>query len=169
MAAKRLPAYGSLWEKTKVASPMRGRTLTREERSALYDQLTDWYYDGGQGMLMTEQTRNIYLRAKKNLTCADADVVPASLGCRIAQEGDAARGQASIDQLSLLRTSMRADVEIFTEPYDEDLGDDDVAFLEACGIDLRRTPWKRALGRRAKLRDATVMTRPVRSRPLRGS
>ncbi|MGH2933892.1 MAG: hypothetical protein ACRDL2_05175, partial [Gaiellaceae bacterium] len=147
VASKRLPAYASLWEMTKVASPMRGRPLSSEERSGLFDEMTDWYYDGGQGMLLTEQTRNIYLTAKRNLTCADGDLLPSSVALRVTKEGDAARGQASIDQLSLLRTSMRADVEIFTEPYDQDLGDEDVAFLEACGVDLRRTPWRRALGK----------------------
>jgi hypothetical protein len=144
VAAKRLPAYASLWKTTKVASPMRAGPLTAQERRALFDEMTDWYYDGGQGMLMTEQTRNIYLTAKRNLTCADADVVPESVAHRIAQEGEEARGQMSIDQLSLLRTSMRADVEIFTEPYDASLDENDIAFLEVCGVDFDRKPWRRA-------------------------
>lgn len=165
VAAKRLPAYASLWEKTKVASPMRDQPLTREERSALFDELTDWYYKGGKGMLLTEPTRNIYLKAKANLTCTEAELVPTSLVVRVALEGEKARAQASIDQFSLLRTSMRADMEIFTEPYDAYLDDDDVAFLDACRIDLEKKPWRRARGRPRR----RIMTLPERSPPRRRS
>lgn len=153
VAEKRLPAYAALWEKTKIASPMRNAPLTPGERSGLFDSLTDWYYDCGHGMLLTETTRNIYLKAKTNLTCPAEKLVPASLRDRAA-ESDAARGWASIDQLSLLRTSMRADVEIFTQPYDEELSPDDVAFLEACKVDLSRPPWRDAIRRESVQRDA---------------
>jgi hypothetical protein len=56
---------------------------------------------------------------------------------------------AVLTQLSLLRTSMRADIRIFTEPYDEDLSDDDIAFLRACNVDLGRPPWRDAIARRS--------------------
>src|SRR5262249_29500000 len=144
VAEKRFPAYAALWEKTKVASPMRGAPLEPGERSQLFNDLTSWYYDCGQGMLLTEQTRNIYLKAKENLTCPAEQLMPSSLRDRVAAEGDAARGWASIDQLSLLRTSMRADVEIFTQPYDEVLSQEDEAFLEACKVDLSQPPWRDA-------------------------
>jgi hypothetical protein len=153
VAEKRLPAYAALWETTKIASPMRGTPLAADERSQLFDELTDWYYDSGQGMLLTESTRNIYLKSKANLTCPAEKLIPASLGNRVAAEGDEARGWASIDQLSLLRTSMRADVEIFTQPYDEELSPDDVAFLEACKVDLSRPPWRDAVRRESVRRD----------------
>jgi hypothetical protein len=153
VAEKRLPAYAALWERTKIASPMRDTPLTPGERSQLFDDLTDWYYDGGHGMLLTETTRNIYLKAKANLACAPEKLVPDSLRDRVAADGDVARGWASIDQLSLLRTSMRADVEIFTEPYDEELSADDVAFLEACNVDLDHAPWRDATRRKSAHRD----------------
>jgi hypothetical protein len=153
VAEKRLPAYAALWESTKVASPMRDSPLTAGERSQLFDDLTDWYYDDGHGMLLTETTRNIYLKAKANLTCAPEKLVPDSLRDRVAADGDEARGWASIDQLSLLRTSMRADVEIFTEPYDEELSADDRAFLEACKVDLGHAPWRDATRRKSAHRD----------------
>ena len=79
VAEKRFAAYAALWATTKDASPMRGAPLTPIERSQLFNKLTDWYYDGGQGMLLTEPTRNIYLRAKKNLTCPIEELVPESL------------------------------------------------------------------------------------------
>jgi hypothetical protein len=153
VAEKRLPAYAALWEKTKIASPMRGSPLTPAERSQLFDDLTDWYYDKGYGMLLTETTRNIYLKANANLTCPPERLVPALLQDRLAAGGDSARGWASIDQLSLLRTSMRADVEIFTQPYDEELSPDDVAFLEASNVDLAVAPWREATRRESVHRD----------------
>jgi hypothetical protein len=103
-------------------------------------------------MLLTEPTRNIYLRAKANLTCPREELVPASLRDRAAED-DAVRGWASIDQFSLLRTSMRADVEISTQPYDEELSPADVSFLEACNVDLSRPPWRDAARRDSVKRD----------------
>jgi hypothetical protein len=148
VAEKRFAAYAGLWAETKIASPMRAAPLTPAERSQLYDKLTDWYYDDGNGMLLSEKTRNIYLRAKKNLTCPANELVPESLAEQAAQDGDAVRGQASIDQLSLLRTSMRADIRIYTQPYDEELSPEDVAFLKASKIDLDLPPWKHARTRK---------------------
>lgn len=148
VAEKRFAAYSALWAKTKVASPTRETPLTPAERSQLFDDLTDWYYDSGHGMLLAEQTRNIYLKAKKNLTCPPEKLEPASLTERVALGGDTERSSVSIDQLSLLRTSMRGDIAIYTEPYDEELNSDDIAFLEACKIDLSRPPWRAALARR---------------------
>jgi hypothetical protein len=122
---------------------MRLVPLTRAERSQLYDKLTDWYYDDGNGMLLTPATRNIYLKAKKNLTCPPEELVPESLVEQAAHDdGDTVRGQASIDQLSLLRTSMRADIRIYTQPYDEELSTEDIAFLEASNVDVHRDPWR---------------------------
>jgi hypothetical protein len=79
VAEKRFAAYAALWAQTKIASPMRLVPLTRVERSQLYDKLTDWYSDDGNGMLLTRATRNIYLKAKKNLTCPPEELVPESL------------------------------------------------------------------------------------------
>ncbi len=148
VAEKRFAAYAKLWAHTKVASPMRGSPLTENERSDLYTTLTDWYYDDGNGMLLTEQTRNVYLNAKRNLTCLDKELVPESLAKRVLATRDdreSIRGQASIDQLSLLRTSMRADIRIFTEPYKESLKPEDTAFLTSCKVDLTQQPWTDAL------------------------
>lgn len=147
VAEKRFAAYAALWAKTKPASPMRGTPMTESERSKLFNDLTDWYYDCGHGMLLAEQTRNIYLKAKKNLTCPVNELEPASLAEKVATDGAMARSSLSVDQLSLLRTSMRGDIQIYTEPYDEQLSPDDIAFLEACNVDLGQPPWRDAVSR----------------------
>jgi hypothetical protein len=153
-AEKRFEAYAALWQKTKTASPMRNAPLTPGERSQLFQDLTDWYYDGGHGMLLTQQTRNIYLKAKKNLTCPVEELEPASFKEQVALEGDAVRSTTSIDQLSLLRTSMRADIEIYTQPYDNELSPDDIEFLRACKVDLDRPPWRDAILRQSAHADS---------------
>ena len=80
VAERRLDAYGALWEITKDATPMRLRTrqgpLTNKERRVLHCELTHWYYSGGYGMVLSEDTRNIYLTAKENLVCALEDLQP---------------------------------------------------------------------------------------------
>jgi hypothetical protein len=138
---------------------MRREPLTSTEREQLFQDLTDWYYDDGHGMLLSEETRNIYLKAKENLTCAVDDIEPELLRTRllaareqlratggsqeeIVRQLDLLRGDASIRQLSLLRTSMRGDIAIYTSPYGHDLNPEDKAFLEACGGDPSRPPWR---------------------------
>jgi hypothetical protein len=154
VAEKRFAAYAALWAKTKRASPMRDTPLSPEDRSQLFNDLTDWYYDSGHGMLLSEQTRNIYLKAKKNLTCPVEDLEPTSLAERVALGDDADRSSATIDQLSLLRTSMRSDVQIYTQPYDEELSPEDIAFLEACKVDVDQPPWRDAIPRGSAPSDA---------------
>ena len=85
VAKLRFASYAALWEATKTASPMRGAPLTSDDRKDLFDCLTDWYYKAGNGMLLAEGTRNIYLKAKKNLTCRTEDLVPPSLATRTAK------------------------------------------------------------------------------------
>jgi hypothetical protein len=148
VAEKRFDSYAALWEKLKVASPLRTVTnegpLTREERRTLYDELTDWYYDGGNGMLLSEQARNVYLAAKENLVCEVDELRPESLRAKVKQsvDPDGVRGWASIRQFSLLRTAIRGDIAIYTSPWGRVLDDEDREFLLACGVDLDREPWR---------------------------
>ena len=156
---KRFDAYAALWEVTKTASPMREvigeeALTTPEERRMIYDTLTDWYYEKGNGMLLSEETRNIYLTAKENLICAVEEIEPQSLGSRVGESPapDVERGRASVRQFSLLRTAMRGDILIYTAPWGRGLGADDREFLAACGVDVGGKPWHRPprLGRLAR-------------------
>lgn len=156
VAEKRFGSYAALWAKTKLASPMRTEPLSEAERETLFKDLTGWYYEAGNGMLLSQDVRNIYLKAKKNLTCPVDELQPESLRDRVraGDTPDQVRGQASIDQLSILRTSMRADIKIYTSPYDEELDDEDIAFLVECNVDIGRSPWKDARTRASEPRDA---------------
>ena len=140
----RLKAYAGLWSLMKVAASMRtpdGGSLSKEERLKLFDHMTDWYFADGHGMLLDSLTREIYLHAKKNLVCPDDALKPPVK--RATTMSDKERGALSISQLSLLRSQMKRDIEVYGIPFHADLSDDEKAFLTYCGADLRRPPWSR--------------------------
>jgi hypothetical protein len=151
LAEARRTSYSKLWEITKTAAPTRLRPggaglLTRDEREKLFTQMTDWYYDDGNGMLLAAKTRALYLSAKHNLTCADEDIKPnglalvASFPSHLTTEQR--RGCLSIRQLSLLRTQMKSDLAVYGRVYSENLRSHEREFLRHCGMRLWRRPWR---------------------------
>jgi hypothetical protein len=165
VAAKRFVAYGSMWTHMMQASPMNAVELAEEfhtgsladagdaqdegrmiDRGKLFDDLTDWYYRDGNGMLLSQDARNIYLTAKANLVCAPDKFLPARARAAVAKD-DTERDRLIVRQLSLLRTAMRGDIAIYTEPWGSALTDEDVSFLYACGVNVSRDPWRRSLPR----------------------
>ena len=51
--APRLEAYKQLWALTYVVRPTREGSLTMEEKTALRDRLTSWYYESGNGICLS--------------------------------------------------------------------------------------------------------------------
>jgi hypothetical protein len=80
------------------------------------------------------------------------------------QEEKLWRGSLSMDQLSLLRAQMRADIKVFGLAYKLDLGDLEKAFLEAANVDLWKRPWRKPLTMRWKKRWAQA--RVQRDQPI---
>ena len=165
VAEKRFAAYGSMWTHMIKASPMNAIELAEAshtgsladagnaqddgrmiDRGQLFDDLTDWYYKDGNGMLLSQDTRNIYLAAKANLVCAPDKFLPARARAAVAK-GDSERDRLIVRQLSLLRTAMRGDIAIYTAPWGSALTDEDLSFLYACGVDVSRNPWRGSLPR----------------------
>jgi len=147
---RRLDSYAHLWDLMKVAGPWKKESgldlISARERKELYDSMTDWYFDCGNGMLLAPATREIYLTAKFNLSCDDKRLRPPELmGARPQnpQERERWRGKLSMSQLSLLRHQMRIDMAINAKPYKTGpLGPEDRMFLKEAGVDLRKKPWK---------------------------
>lgn len=83
VAEKRFGSYAVLWASTELASPTREEPLTSKERKQLFQDLTNRYSDDGHGMLLSEETRNMFLKAKKNLICAVDDIEPELLRKRL--------------------------------------------------------------------------------------
>jgi hypothetical protein len=148
VAGRRLEAYDELWSKTPIAMGGGAALASAAAREKLYAELTAWYYEGGNGMVLSEQTRNVYLAAKANLVCAPDELQPPALADRVGRlEGadrEAERGRASTRQFSLLRTSMRADL-VYTGPWGQRLDREDRQFLRACGVRQWRRPWRPSL------------------------
>jgi hypothetical protein len=151
VAEKRLAAYSALWSRMNIASPVRlsnwtDKPLTLEEREQLFNEFTQWYYENGNGMLLGGGTRSIYLCAKDNLVCPIEYYKPESVRERLQtmsrEEQDKERGRLSIRHLSLLRSRMKADLEVYGLPYHSQLDDDAKALLIHCGEDLSTKVWR---------------------------
>ncbi|PWI13451.1 hypothetical protein DI272_04360 [Streptomyces sp. Act143] len=151
-AERRLQAYAALWALFRVASPTRTQPMDDAERYDLHQKVTDWYYADGNGMLLTDRTLMLYLKAKANLTCPVEELFPPSLRARAPKDPSVLapwRGDLSQKQLSLLRTQMKVDLAIYGEVSAGSLSGRDHElermFLEACGVELTEEPWIRSL------------------------
>ena len=125
--------------------------MSAVERRELSDQMTDWYFADGNGMLLKPVTRELYLNAKFNMVCNDKDLRldPTFGDDELAEksmepERDLWRGRLAMRQLSLLRAQMRNDLAVFGDLYQKGLDNEDKAFLRAAGVNLRDKPWKSA-------------------------
>lgn len=150
VAEKRLAAYAELWRRMSSATPVRltqwlAQPLTWKERQKLFHNFTAWYFESGNGMLLGDSTRSIYLRVKDNLVCPIEYYEPESIRAKLLKmppdERKHARGNLSIRQLSLLRKRMKADLDVYGRPYHVELNEDDKALLEFCGEDVSSKPW----------------------------
>jgi hypothetical protein len=145
IADRRVDAYKKLWSLLLVARPLRMEPpenmepLSRTEARALFDEMTKWYFEDGNGMMFPDNTKYVYLGAKKRL------------GLYADGTGEAPKeGRRRMVELGLLRQQMRSDIAIYGHSYlAKRLDDDDQAFLAACGIAPWRfsRPWYSAVAR----------------------
>jgi hypothetical protein len=84
-------------------------------------------------MLLSANTRGIYLTVKTNMICPPSQFVPVALDEAVGTS-DRARSDAVLRQLSLLRSAMRADLEVYGKPWGKPLQPLDREFLYACGV-----------------------------------
>ena len=98
--------------------------------------------------MLAAETRTMYLKAKDNLVCSLEYFVPESTKMKLQsmskEDQENQRGCYSIRQLSLLRSRMRADLEVYGKPYLKELDEDDRAFLTECRQKLWQKPWTTA-------------------------
>src|SRR5215203_2532428 len=73
IAERRVEGYRKLWGHMFVARPTRVEPpedlspLTPEEAAGLHGEMTKWYFQGGNGMLLPHDTREIYLAVKRRM------------------------------------------------------------------------------------------------------
>jgi hypothetical protein len=149
-AERRIGAYGDLWSLTYVARPSRhmaeGSVLTDDERRELWVDMSKWYFRAGNGMLMTESTRALYFTVKDNLLADGEALEPQRARRRLAALSGGelawARGKLAMDQLSLLRTQMKSDLDIYGRHYGDPPDDEDADLLRVAKLNPNRRPWR---------------------------
>jgi hypothetical protein len=170
LAEARRSAYAELWEITGLAAPSLldrhgpAGALTEPERRRLYDALTRWYYQNGNGLVLERTSSKMFLNARHNLTCDVHDLCPPSdcnpsgeqvplldlMSANLTEEQR--RGCLSMRQLSLLRTQLKLDLAVFGPPAAKGLHDHERAFLVKCGARIERARWELVL-EKLQLRD----------------
>ncbi|GGQ82663.1 hypothetical protein GCM10010166_61040 [Couchioplanes caeruleus subsp. azureus] len=156
LVERRIDAYMGLWAILAAASPGRTSPLDRVERQKVRDEMNRWYFDDGNGILMSTPARDLWIAVASNLTCPVASLRPAALAAELASlaeaDADRRRGCVCISQASLLRHQMKADLSLHKGLYYRpELGTADRDFLRGCGISPWRRPW-RPPGWRARTR-----------------
>jgi hypothetical protein len=153
---RRYEAYSALWALISYSPELQElqpkQRLKPEDRDDLFDKMTAWYYGSGRGMMLGDDTRGIYLTAKKNLICKVEEFVPASARGQI-RESEEERTSQCVRQLSLLRSAMRADFEVFGKPWGREINDRDREFSLECGARPSRLMRSRSARLRERLRE----------------
>jgi hypothetical protein len=134
VAELRVAAYGKLWAvmgdarvgRGQAFDPHQSSPFSREEALGLYDKMTRWYFDEGGGMLLTNDTKDIYLAAKGRL----GDYASGATGGSAQVEGT-----RRVRELSLLRTQMKYDVGILGLFFFKELTGEDREFLATAAAD----------------------------------
>ena len=145
VADKRISAYRALWEVMEPARMTRlseegwQRAITPSEAVDLRDKMINWYYAGGNGILLTQTTKSLYLLACSRLFAFS----------RLTANGEE-EGLRRMRELSILRTQMVLDLDPFDVVFVPDYRDSE--FLAEAGIDPRRWargPWYKRIVRRS--------------------
>jgi hypothetical protein len=99
--------------------------------------MTNWYFEAGNGMMLPNDTKEMYLEAKQRL---------GEYAVGIDEGADA--GVRRMRELSLLRSQMKSDLAIYGRFYFDTLDFRDKAFLRISGIRPWRwgRPWYKAIG-----------------------
>jgi len=66
-----LRAYRSLWAITEEASPSVEKEPTAVERRQLEEKFRKWYYEEGNGIFLSKESRGILVQAKQSLSNTD--------------------------------------------------------------------------------------------------
>ena len=147
LADRQLDAYMSLWKITAIAAHTRSTPLDGTEQRKLYDEMTRWYHDNANGILISMRARNLFLAYQHNLICSIDDLIPRYLADQLSAmpivDAESRRGCINCRHANLLRNQMKDDLVLhsaFVIYYKN--RSDDRAFLRSCGLLPWRHPWR---------------------------
>jgi hypothetical protein len=120
--------------------------MDEQSRKALHDELTQWFYSNGDGLLLEYATKSVYLAARENLVRPIDEIVPIEARRRLlacsGDDLDLQRDRLIRRQFSLLRTQLKGDLAVYGRLYGPSIKGEDEAFLRECGVKINRKPWK---------------------------
>jgi hypothetical protein len=99
VAEHRQPAYKALWALQERLSPTATTPLTRQVRQELNAALSSWYYQDGNGIVLSLAAGDLFLKAK-DLLLADPHQVP---------------DKTLREAFSAVRTQMKEDLSVYDE------------------------------------------------------
>jgi hypothetical protein len=144
LVERRMNAYEQLWELLRVSSPT-AAPMSEGARWRLHASMTDWYYTNGNGLHLSKDGQQLYLKAKTNLICSVDDIKPSSAAERIKMipigRLEEERGKLASVQLSLLRTQLKKDITVHGRPYGDTPDEEGFEFLKDCNINVNALPW----------------------------
>ena len=91
----RLEAYRRLWQLTYVVRPTREDRLPEDEKKALGDALTSWYYESGDGICLSLEAGRLWRSARNSLTGQSDEKIK--------------------DEFSSLKTQLKKDIKVYGE------------------------------------------------------
>jgi hypothetical protein len=110
--------------RSRTKPPENQGPLTPEEAGCLHRQMTKWYYECGNGMLLPHDTREMYLKAKERM---------GFYAIEGGKPDSQKAGQQVMRELSLLRSQMKSDLDIYGVFYFDSLVPEDKEFIRASG------------------------------------
>lgn len=149
LAERLADSYSALWELTRAASTNRRNLQAAEDRAEMDQLMESWYFDNGNGLLMSKPSRILFFHIKKNLIAPLPDVVPESLAERLSrldpEQAESARACACNRQFSMLRTQLKDDLAIYRgKSHQRHRRKDERDLLKMCGIGRGRIALRRS-------------------------
>jgi hypothetical protein len=96
LASDRAAAYGQLWSKTDRLAVSKQAPLSFDARTAIFEELTAWYYDEHGALYLSHAATSQFLSARRQLKDRNID------------------DKTLRDSFSTLRTQLKADCGIYT-------------------------------------------------------
>lgn len=148
LAERLADSYSSLWELTRATSPTLLGLPSGQNLAEIDELMENWYFENGNGLLMSKSSRILFFHIKTNLTTPPSTLVPESLSRHTskldAEKAKSARSCACDRQMSILRTQLKDDLAIYRgTSHQRHRRKDERDLLSMCKISCGPLPFRR--------------------------